>query len=112
MLEAAQKIVAISIRLKTDHVKIQQAFQYRVSPWQLFENIRRRKWDMQKEPGIGLLSKLPQITAHQHQVIIVHPNEIVTPGCLRDGSRKLAIYFLVHLPVIRIEVAPRRHIVK
>src|SRR5579862_4192082 len=59
MVQAAKKVVAISVGLKSHHVKFQKTLQYRIAPRQLLKNIGRRKWDMQKEPSLRLLPELP-----------------------------------------------------
>src|SRR6266576_6856312 len=90
-LEAAHKIVTIAISLKTNQVELEQGFQNALPPGQLFKNIGRRKWDVQEEPHPSTRSCLSQISRHDHEVIIVHPNEIFIRGSLEGGLGKFAI---------------------
>ena len=73
--------------------------------WQLGEDVVGRKWDVQEERQRRAYAALAQRLSNIHQVIIVHPDEIVALAVLRDGLGVTLIDRLVSLPKGRLEVA-------
>ena len=67
---------------------------------------------MEEKAHLGARSCLSQISRHAHEVIIVHPNEIFVRGSVGGSLGKFAIDPLIGFPIIGIELAERRHIVK
>src|SRR5438445_510486 len=80
--------------------------------WQLLENVRRWKGNMEKETNPGSAARFSQISPHQHQVIVVGPDEVLGGGCFHRRLCELAVYALIKLPIFRVEVAARWHVVK
>src|SRR5690349_21654904 len=46
LLQATREVIAVAIGLETDDVIFEQSTQYGFTPWQFFENIWGRKWNV------------------------------------------------------------------
>ena len=88
-LEAAHKIVAVTVGLETNQVELKQRLQNA----------------LQKESHAGARSCFAQISRHAHQAIIMYPDEIVVRGSRGGGLGKFAIDPLIGFPIIGIELA-------
>src|SRR5258707_3034262 len=111
-LQATEEIVAVTISLKSQQVILQQSTQYGFPPRQFFANIWCRKWNVQEKADARSAASFPEITAHQHEVIVMRPDEVFRVCVLHCDLREFAVYALVELPEFRIEIATRGHVVK
>ena len=67
---------------------------------------------MQEKSHAGAHSRFPQGRRRQHEVVVVDPDKVVFLRGFRDHLGELAIHLLIGLPVLGIEIATRRHVVK
>ena len=67
---------------------------------------------MQEEPEPGAASHRARLEGDVHQMIIVHPDEIVVAGFGNHRRRELAVDLLIRVPVARIEAAERLQVVE
>ena len=55
---------------------------------------------MQEEPDRHFRKPLPYQPRHQHELVVVHPQQVVRPQHLQHRLRKDAVYLLVLLPIL------------
>jgi hypothetical protein len=63
-----------------------------------------------RDPLLGAAA--PQRIRQQHQVIIVHPDDVCFVFYRADNRRELRVYPAITLPILRIEPASRRETVE
>ena len=98
--------------LKSEKVVPEQSAQDIFSPRQFLKHVGRRKWNVQKKSGAGGTAGLAQVMAHQHQVVIVRPDEVLAIHAVSRGLREFAVDALIDLPIFGIEVASRWHVME
>ena len=111
-LQTGCEIGPVVIALESDHVELEQGLQDRFLPRQLFEYVGTRKRGVQEEPHGSANPGLPHGFGGEHEVIVMHPDKVVVGGGLRDNPSKLTIHLLIDFPILGVEIAARRHVVK
>src|SRR5262249_14194459 len=112
---ALQKVAHVAPGLEPEKIELKQRVQKPLLLRKLRKNIVWRKWDVQEKRQSRKFSGdalLAQCLRDVHQVIIVHPDEIVglrTPG---DRVRVPFVHLLVSLPIPRLEIAEILQVVK
>ena len=112
MLHTTDEVVAVAFGLEADNLEIEQTAQNGFAPGQFFEHIRGWKRDVKEKSVTRFHSGFTHVARGQHQVIVVHPDEILRLGNLFNCLGVLAVHALVGIPVLGIEVAARRHVMK
>src|SRR5262249_16103759 len=110
--DTVEEIAAGARGLEAGEVEFDEASKDVKAPGQLDEHVQRRKWNVKEEGDSRTNSERPQLPGHRHQVIVVHPDEIVYARMSGRGRREHAIDRFVGQPVTRFEAAKRRLVVE
>src|SRR5436189_5603855 len=95
-------------RLKAEQIELKQRVQEPLLLRKFRKNIVRRKGNVQEKSQCRKFSGdalLAQCLRDVHQMIVVHPDEIVGMCAAADGIRVAVVHLFVSLPVCRVEVA-------
>src|SRR5260370_7426570 len=112
---ALNKMADVASRLEPDQVELKRRVQELLLLRKLRKNIVRRKGDVQeKRQSRKFLRQalLVQCLGDVHEVVVMHPDEIIRLRASRDGIRVALIDLFVSLPVSRLEVAEILQIAK
>src|SRR6201993_2772594 len=85
---ALEKIANVAPGLESQQIELEQRAQESLLLWQLCKNVVRRKRDVQeKRPARKVLghTSLAQSLGDVHQVIVMHPDEIIGFRAANDG---------------------------
>ena len=67
---------------------------------------------MQEKSHAAAYSRLPEGRRRQHEMVVMDPDKVVFLSGFRDHLGKFAIYLFIGRPVLGVEIATRRHVVK
>ena len=95
----AQKMAFVVVGVEADQVGPEQAPEHLVPPGQGAEDFVGREGDVEEkadgEPG----AQFPQHLGYQHELVVVHPNQVVVGRRSRHGIGKFAVDRHIGLPV-------------
>src|SRR4051812_37026862 len=98
------EIAPVAQGLKADDVELQHGLKERHAPWQLEKDIERGERDVKEETDPRRYPLAPQLRAQIHQMVVVHPDEIVRVGVFRHHVRELAVDLAIGAPVRGVEI--------
>src|SRR5206468_3748124 len=76
-LQTGHEVCPVMITLETDDVELQQGIQNRRLPGEFFKHVRPGKRDVEEKSHGRADSSLPHGVGGEHEVIVMHPDEVV-----------------------------------
>ena len=73
------EIVAVVLGLEADEIVIGEAAENRPMMRQRLKDVGRRAGRVEEKPDRIAVAARPQLASEQHQMIIVHPDDVVVP---------------------------------
>ena len=109
---ALNEIATVAQSLEADDVVLKQRIHESHAPGELDKQIQRRKRNMQEKPDPRPHTSGAQLRADVHEVVVVHPHEILAGALLCDGLCILRVDLAIRPPVEGIEVAQRLQVME
>jgi hypothetical protein len=113
--DALDEVAHIASGLEADQIELKESAQEPLLLRKLRKNVVRRKGDVQeKRQSRKFLEQAPlaQCLGDVHEVVVMHPDEIIRLRAAADGIRVTLVNLFVSLPVCRLEVAEVLQIVE
>jgi len=92
----------VVVCVETDEVRLQNAFEDFVTNWQDTVDLTAGKWRMKEEANLdvalGFANFLTNHCGHEHQVVVVNPDEIVVLNVLSDCLCEQPVDLFVGIP--------------
>ena len=76
---AVAEVLHVAVRVKREVIRPQQPVEHLVPPRQQAEHRARRERDVEEEPHPHVRHRLAQQLRQQHELVVVHPHEVVRP---------------------------------
>src|SRR5690606_12976878 len=90
--------------LKADQVAVAEALHQLPMIGQGREDLRRRQGGVEEKADRVVQAALAQFLRHQHQVVVVDPDQVVAAHVTSQAIRKELIYLLISLEVAAVVV--------
>ena len=97
-LDALHEVPPVAVGLEADQVVLQERAQHLRPPRQLQEDVQGRERDVQEEAHQLRGSQRPELPAHEHQVVVVHPQEVLRARAPHGDRGEAPVDLLVGLP--------------
>jgi hypothetical protein len=110
-LDAVEEVPRVSLDLKADQVRREEAAQDLAIPGEDPEEIEGRERDVKEKGDPRLSRELPQMQRSPHEMVVVDPDE-VRVARLGGRLREPAVDLLVDLPVPAVEASALREVVE
>ena len=88
--QRASEVVQVAVRLEGDRVRAEQTQQDVLALGQDAEDLGRGERDVQEEADAGPRRALPQQPRHEHELVVVHPDQVARLACAPGRRRRSA----------------------
>jgi hypothetical protein len=109
---ALQEIAPVTRGLKAEEIVMQQRLDQSHAPRQLEIDVGRWKRDVQEEADAGVAAQPTQFGGDVHQMVVVHPDEVVVRARRVHYLRIFAVDLAIGAPVGGVEIAQQLHVVE
>ena len=103
--EIATEVRGVAVGLEADEVEGAEAAGQALVLGEGGEDLRCREGDVQEEAHLPVPARGAQLLAHQQEVVVVHPDDVVRPGQLGEEPAEAAVDPLVGLELGVVEVS-------
>jgi hypothetical protein len=93
---------AIRERVEADEVRPEDPLEHLLAPRQDPQDLRRRKRDVEEKPDGGGGQARSDHSRHEHELVVVDPDEVARLPHARDEVGKLLVDCAVHVPLLRV----------
>jgi hypothetical protein len=83
------------VSVKADEVRAEQAREHRLPVREHAEDLGGREGDVQEEPDARVRQALAEHRGQEHELVVVHPDELVSASVLAHDVRKILVRRLV-----------------
>ncbi len=105
VVDALQEVLPVPRRLEAEEVVGQESPEDLEPPGEIHEDVHGGERDVEEEAETLLHPLFPEIPGRGHEVIVVHPDDVVLGGHVPQGAGELPVHRLIDLPEPGVEVA-------
>ncbi len=102
-LGAVQEVARVAVDVEPDEVGREHAAKEVLVPGEQAEHVVGREGDVEEEGHGGRHVHLAEERGHQHQVVVLHPDQIVGSDALGDRLGETLVHRSIGVPVASVE---------
>src|SRR5262249_50999048 len=110
--QGGAKLLQMSVGLEGKQVRAQKPPEKFLTPGQDWKNFRRREGNVEEKSNRSVGKPIAQHLREQHQMVVVHPDEIIVVVALDDGFAEDVIRLHICVPTLGVKLQLGGEVVK